>query len=237
MRADELATPFYGWRSPIGNSGGGALAAFEAFGEQTAEELSERLGISRARDFERRKLSVLVDMGAVEHRDGGRYGLPEDHRAVSERLWTERYATSRKRKTRTRTDEGRVVVEVEETVVDASEAERCEKRREDHRKQREIFRDLQRVDGPEGDDACRQLLNAWDEEREALHNTPGRGLAPVVPDGSGRGTRHPTMRRLSGARRKCSSWRVRSSGLARARQTTTMQGRYRHEGSDVAVDR
>ncbi len=165
-RADELETPMYGWRSPVGNAGGGVLAALEAFGPQTPEELAERLGTSRPRDLERRHLERLTVLHQVEDR-GGVYALPEDYRERSEALQRERYTTVSRRRVRTRTNEGRTVTSVEETVTEASEEERREERCKRHAKDREKFRRRRLLAGTEGDRQCRELLNDVDRGREA----------------------------------------------------------------------
>ena len=171
-RADILATPMYGWRSPVGIVGGAVEASLEAFGSQTSEELSERLGFSCAGDLERRHLVKLLGLGVIEKVADGRWSLPLDHRERVEERMQERYSTVHRRRTRRHTDEGpggRVVVEVEETVVDASEAERLQRLRERHSLQRARFAEWrkQEEEEAEGDDECRELLNAWDAEREA----------------------------------------------------------------------
>lgn len=141
VRADALGTPFYGWRSPVGNSGGGVEAAVEAFGPQTARALAERLGISRARDLQRRHLDRLQAMGVVV-KDGDRWGLPVDHAAAVKRRLDEPYTTVSRRRHRKRTSEGRMVVWVEETVTEASENERAAARVAYHAAERAEFRKM-----------------------------------------------------------------------------------------------
>lgn len=167
VRACDLETPMYGWRDPVGNAGGGVEVALEACPMQTTEELAAMLGVSRPRDLERRHLRRLVELGVLEETDG-RWARPADHRENAARLRNEPYATVRRRRVRTRTGEGRTVVELQESVVVASPAERARSRRERHDKERALFRERRRLAGVEGDDACCELLNAWDDERDGL---------------------------------------------------------------------
>jgi len=172
-RADELNVPFFGWRSPTGNSRAGAWAAMEAFGPQTEEELAESLGISRPRDVRRRILEPMEELRAAV-RDGETWSLPNDHERVTDSLWHEPYATVTRRRERTRTAEGRVVTAVEEYVTVASDAERVEAIRERHRKDRELFAQHLREAAERAEEELRQedeirgFLNVWDDERQAL---------------------------------------------------------------------
>ena len=173
VRADGLNVPFFGWRSPTGNSRAGAWAAMEAFGPLTEEQLAHRLGISRPRDARRRILEPLEALGAAV-RDGETWSVPEDHELVADSLWHEPYATVTRRRERTRTSEGRVVTAVEEHVTVASDGERVEAMKERHRKDRELFAQRLREAAERSeeelrqDDEIRELLNAWDDEREGL---------------------------------------------------------------------
>ncbi|MDP8952672.1 MAG: hypothetical protein M3N18_10635, partial [Actinomycetota bacterium] len=181
VRADELNVPFFGWRSPTGNSRAGAWAAMEAFGPLTQEQLAERLGISRPRDARRRILEPMVALGAAV-RDGEAWSVPEDHALVAESLWHEPYATVTRRRERTRTAEGRVVTAVEEHVTVASDAERVDAMRERHRKDRELFARRLREAAERAEeelrqeDEIRELLNAWDDEREGLASDEADGF-------------------------------------------------------------
>jgi hypothetical protein len=168
-RVDELQTPMFGWRSPVGNAGGGVLVALEAFGVQSREELAGRLGIFRVRDLERRRLEPLERMGLIERQEG-LWGRPTDFRERDHRALGERYTTVFRRRERRRTSEGRKVCEVVEIVRDESELERDSARYEQHAGHRREFRErcekaLQ--ESQEADQECRDLLNHWDEEREA----------------------------------------------------------------------
>jgi hypothetical protein len=144
LRVDELTTPFYGWRSPVGNGGGGVEVVVEAFGEQTAEELAGRLGISRVRDLQRRRLDPLTGMGVLV-RHGDTWAVPDDHASAVKRRMDEPYATVTRRRRRKTTSEGRTVVWVEETVTEASENERAEARAARHAADREQFRKMCRA--------------------------------------------------------------------------------------------
>lgn len=161
-RPDRLETPIYRYREHVGNSKGGTQVALEAFGPQTPEEIAERVGISDVGYLVRSHLEPLAERGIVEERDGV-WALRGDHRERGEESRREKYVTIYRHKVRTRTNEGRTVVSVRETVVDLSGVERDEKTCERHCKEREAFR----LAGPEGDAECVELLNAWDEEREA----------------------------------------------------------------------
>jgi hypothetical protein len=115
-------------------------------------------------------------------RDGEAWLLAEDHKRVAESLWHEPYATVMRRRERTKTDEGRVVTAVEEHVTVASDAERVEATRERHRKDRELFvqRLREAAERAEGElrqeDEIRELLNAWDDEREGLATDEADGF-------------------------------------------------------------
>jgi hypothetical protein len=182
-RPDRLETPIYCYREHVGNSKGGTQVALEAFGPQTPEEIAERVGITDVGYFVRCHLEPLAKRGIAEERDGV-WGLRGDHRERGEESRREKYVTIHRRKMSKRTSEGRRVVWVKETVVDASGFERDEKTRERHRKEREAFR----LAGPEGDAECRELLNAWDEERgdvliEQLQAQPIEVAWPELVDG------------------------------------------------------
>jgi predicted ArsR family transcriptional regulator/DNA-binding transcriptional ArsR family regulator len=168
-RVDELETPMFGWRSPVGNSGGGVLVALEVFGFQSGEELARRLGISRVRDLERRQLEPLERMGLVERHEG-LWGRPKDFRKRDKMALGERYTTVFRRRERRRTAEGRKVCELIEIVRTESELERDWARHEQHTQQRRKFEDRRQKaleESLEADQGCRDLLNRWDEELEA----------------------------------------------------------------------
>lgn len=194
VRADALRVPFFRWGGIVSNSDAGVLAALEGIGPMTSGDLAGRLKISRPRDLERRRLRKLEEMGLVEN-NGERWGLVEDYAAVADALWHEQYATVRRRRVRTRTDEGRTVTEVEESVTVASDAERVEAMKEKHRQEREVFAQLRRKaeeraeEEQRQEDGIRDLLNAWDDEREGLAADEADGLIgelePIeeVPEG------------------------------------------------------
>lgn len=141
-RADELTTPFYGWRSPWRD--GGVEAVAEAFGPRSAEELAGTFGISRARDMRRRRLVPLGELGVLVE-DGDRWGVPDDHAAAVERRMREPYTTVTRRRRRKTTDEGRVVTWVEEISTEASELERAAMRTAYHARERKEFRKMRRA--------------------------------------------------------------------------------------------
>jgi predicted ArsR family transcriptional regulator len=169
LRVDYLETPMFGWRSLVGNAGGGVLVALETFGFQSSEELAGRLGISRVRDLERRRLEPLEKMGLVERREG-LWGRPKDFRERDQKALAEPYTTVFRRRHRRRTAEGRKVCEVIEIVRDENELERDSARHEQHVGHRRKFQEQRQKalqESVEADQGCRNLLNHWDEEVEA----------------------------------------------------------------------
>jgi hypothetical protein len=169
VRVDELETPMFAWHSPVGNAGGGVLVVLEAFGPQSSELLAGRLGTSRVRDLERRRLEPLERMGLVERR-GGVWGRPEDFRERDDRILAEPYTTVFRRRQRRRTAEGRKVCQVIEMVRMESELERDLARREQHAGHRREFEERREKalrEALEADRGYEDLLNRWDEDREA----------------------------------------------------------------------
>jgi predicted transcriptional regulator len=81
----SLQTPHFRWRGLVGKSRERTLCVLEAWGPQSAEEIADRLGLSRPRDARRRLLKPLVELGLVEDR-GGLYALPEDFRSRAEEV-------------------------------------------------------------------------------------------------------------------------------------------------------
>jgi DNA-binding transcriptional ArsR family regulator len=148
-------------RDVVGNARGGTLDALEAFGWQTREELAERVGYSRPRDLERKHLRPLAEMGLVESRDG-RWGVAHDYADAQagiaelnpERIRRE-YSSS----------EGRTVSTVEFLM---SSVERDRRAERGVRESRERFAEYLKNTSPEADDACRELLNEMEREREHL---------------------------------------------------------------------
>lgn len=132
----ELRTAHYRWRGPVGKGRERALCALEAFGGQTAEELADRLGWARARDLRARYLEPLRELGLVEE-GGGVWSLADtgaDARDVP-------YSTvqHRVRRVWSPTEERRVYVVAESGTV-ASDAEREQRDRERHERERWAFR-------------------------------------------------------------------------------------------------
>src|SRR5215204_101942 len=144
MSGDTLSrlpevTPCFRWRGFVGKGKAGVLYALEVFGEQTLEELAERLGFSRARDLRSLYLEPLAEMGLIEAR-GDTYALPEME-AYAERvedIRTARYGGG-PRKERRKGPEGRWVTHVVE-VPPKSEVERLEGERLKYKAERERFR-------------------------------------------------------------------------------------------------
>jgi hypothetical protein len=144
MSGDTLSrlpeiTPCFRWRGFVGKGKAGVLYALEVFGEQSLEELAERLGFSRARDLRRLYLESLAEIGLIEVR-GGTYALPETE-AYAERvedIRTSRYGGG-PRKERKKDANGRWVTRVVE-VPPKSEVERLEVERVKYEAERERFR-------------------------------------------------------------------------------------------------
>jgi DNA-binding transcriptional ArsR family regulator len=165
VRVSSLQTPPFGWRSPITNAMRRILCIVEAFGPQSDESLCGVLGTSRLRDLRGRELRGLEEMGLLERREGGEWGLPDDYPGRIETLEDEEYSTTFRRRRRSQ-DGQRVVTDVVEVTVTASENERDALREARHAIERAAFAVHLEEDLRE-DDRCRELLNAWDDEREA----------------------------------------------------------------------
>jgi hypothetical protein len=103
-------------------------------------------------------------MGLLERQGGGEWGLPDDYLARIEALEDEEYSTTFRRRRRSR-DGKRVVTDVVEVTVTASENERDALREARHAIERAAYA-VHLEEELEEDDRCRELLNAWDEERE-----------------------------------------------------------------------
>jgi len=144
MSGDTLSrlpgiTPCFRWRGFVGKGKAGVLYALEVFGEQTLEELAERLGFSRARDLRRLYLDPLAEMGLIED-GGGTYALPgaDAYEERIEDMRTSRYGGG-PRKERKKDANGRWVAHVVE-VPPKSEVERLEGERVNYEAERERFR-------------------------------------------------------------------------------------------------
>lgn len=163
----DLTTPAFRWTGHVKKGRAGVLYVLEAHGPMHLEALAELMGWSRPRDLRARYVDPLVDLGLVEERDG-LLALPGDHAERVEQIRKAPYRTVRRRGRRSVDPAtGREVRWVEETEYTASEVEREEKDRRDHRDHRKGFRLHLARQGPEADERCRELLNAWDEERES----------------------------------------------------------------------
>jgi Bifunctional DNA primase/polymerase, N-terminal len=163
-RCYELRIPPFGWRSRLTNAMRRVLCIIEAFGPQSAEWLNRVLGTARQRDLERRELRGLEVMGLLEKRGGEEWGLLDNYLARIEALEDEEYSTTFRRRRRSR-DGKRVVTDVVEVTVTASENGRDALREARHAIERAAYAVHLEEDLGE-DDRCRELLNAWDEERE-----------------------------------------------------------------------
>jgi hypothetical protein len=142
-------TPCFRWRGFVGKGKAGVLYALEVFGEQTLEELAQRLGI-RARDLHRRYLEStknkdglripgLIELGLVEDK-GGTYALPgrDAYERRVEVIRTTRYGGG-PRKVRGKDETGRMVSSVKH-VPPKSEVEREAEERLKYEGDRERYR-------------------------------------------------------------------------------------------------
>src|SRR5215210_3978433 len=139
------------------------LCIVEAFGPQGDEALCGVLGTSRLRDLRGRELQRLGEMGLLERWEGGEWGLPDDYPERIEALEDEEYSTTYRRRRRSR-DGKRVVTDVKEVTVTASENGRDALRQARHALERAAYA-LRLEEEPEEDRRCREVLNAWDEGR------------------------------------------------------------------------
>jgi hypothetical protein len=144
MSGDTLSrlpeiTPCFRWRGFVGKGKAGVLYALEVFGEQTLEELAERLGFSRARDLRRLYLEPLAEMGLIEDK-GGIYALPgrDAYERRVEDIRTTRYGGG-PRKVRGKDETGRMVSSVKH-VPPKSEVEREAEERLKYEGDRERYR-------------------------------------------------------------------------------------------------
>jgi hypothetical protein len=165
-RLADAVTPCSRHFSPTNKGKGGVLLIAEVFGDMSREEVASVLGIERARDAERRYLRPLEEEGRLV-RSGGCYSLPADHARRCEEARQIPYGGG-ERIVRTRTSEGRTVSHTVERDV-MSEAERDARDKRRYEEQRKVY--LARLVASaralaEENDDCRELLNAWDEERE-----------------------------------------------------------------------
>jgi hypothetical protein len=173
----DLGTPAFRWTGHVKKGRAGVLYVLEAHGPLALVELAELMGWGNHRELRRRYLDGpdgLIALGLVEER-GGTLALPEGYAERVEEIRCAPYTTTRRRRRESR-EGGRVVRWVEETEYTASEAEREEKDRQSHEEQRVGFRLHLARSGPEADERCRELLNAWDEEREVPDEIP----APTI---------------------------------------------------------
>lgn len=140
-RPDQLQTPVFGWRSPVGNARAGTLIALEAFGPHTVEELRDRVSPrARLRDFQARHVDVLAALGLIEERDGVVH-LPGDHRERVSHARAEPYAVTLRRE-RESWDPIREQWEHHEAEYGPhlSDDQRDERRRRKHREDRRRYR-------------------------------------------------------------------------------------------------
>jgi hypothetical protein len=164
----DLETPVFRWTGRVKKGRSSVLYVLEANGPMRLEELAELMGWSRPRDLRLRYVDPLVGLGLVEERDG-LLDLPENHAEKVEEVRRAPYTTvSRRKRESVDPSTGRTVCWVEETENTASEVEREEKDLRAHEGQRENYRLHLASKSPEADEGCRELLNAWDEERERV---------------------------------------------------------------------
>ncbi len=190
----DLTTEHYRWRGPVGKGRERALCALEAFGPQTAEELAERLGWSRARDLKARYLEPLAKLGLVEDWDGI-WALPGDcceYQKLQEEVREIAYSTVQDRAKRILSTEGLWVTIVEPSGSVASEEERGRKDRESHARQRAAYRyhleerRKARERRSEENREITALQNRWDDERAEADGTIlelAPAACPEVVDG------------------------------------------------------
>lgn len=162
----DLETAHHRHRGPVGYSGEDVLCHVEGYGPKTAEELARLLGWSRARDLRLRHLDPRVELGLLERR-GDLYAVPGDYRERRLEARREAYSTVQARVARIRSEEGLWVHVVRESGMVASEAERERLDAEAADRKRQAFHEHLAKDTPQGDESCRELLNAVDEQREA----------------------------------------------------------------------
>ncbi len=195
LRAHDLSTPMFGWFSHLSNAMRRILCIIEAFGAQSTEELNGVLGPSRLRDLEGRQLRPLEGMGLLQVREGW-WDLPDDYLERMEALADEQYSTTYRRRRRSR-DGQRVVTDVVEATVMASERERDALREARQALDRAAYA-ARLEEKLEEDERCRELLNARDEERGANGSMDEleRLEGPERPwDGRDRDARPPRSRR------------------------------------------
>ena len=194
-RVVGLETPCYRHFGTVGKGRGGVQLVLESWGPSSAERLAGIMGVARVRDVRRRYLDAMVEEGQVELRDGV-YSLPADHADRCDLARSTPYSRVRRRKVRTWSpDEGRHVVSVVEIGAEASEKERDEMDRRAYAHQREVWMRWLARNGPEADDACRELLNDMDRERERV----------AAADGLVSELEHTDL--LTREARSCSGWR------------------------------
>jgi hypothetical protein len=169
--ASELRTEHYRWRGLVGKGRERALCFLEAFGPLTAEELAARLGWARARDLRLRYLDPLTDLGLLELR-GDAYAVPGDYRERQGEARREDYSTVQARIARVRSEEGLWVYVVKESGIVASEEKRDALACAQNERERDAFHRRSEQDTPEADEGCRELLTAWDRERESSEAEP-----------------------------------------------------------------
>jgi hypothetical protein len=195
-RAHDLSTPMFGWFSHLSNAMRRILCIIEAFGAQSTEGLSGVLGPSRLGDLERRQLRPLEGMGLLEVREG-LWDLPDDYLERIEALADEEYSTMYRRRRRSRDGE-RVVTDVVEVTVTASERERDALREARQAIERAAYA-VRFEEKPEEDRRCRELLNARDEEQGAdgFVDELERMEEPERLEGGCDGEAYPPRRRRS----------------------------------------
>ncbi len=184
----DLETPAFRWTGLVKKGRAGVLYALESQGPMRLKELAGTMGWGNHRELKRRYVGPLKELGLVEERDG-LLGLPEHHAERVEEVRRSPYTTVSRRRRESR-DGDRTVRRVEEVENTASEVEREEKDLRVHEGQRENYRLHLASKSPEAAESCRELLNAWDRERESSEAEPAGEISelekvgPLDPDGT-----------------------------------------------------
>jgi hypothetical protein len=144
LNVADLTTPHHRHRGLVGYSKEHTLCVFEARGPLDREHAAELLGWTRPRDLERLHLDPLCELGLLEKQDGV-YAVPGDYAERQESVLGQEYSTVQPRVRRERSVEGRNVYVVGESGIVASEAERLRLAEEQHARERDGYRNRDRV--------------------------------------------------------------------------------------------
>lgn len=162
----DLETPCFRWSGHVKKGRAGVLYVLEAHGSMSLKRLAELMGWGNHRELKRRYLVPLEEQGLIENR-GGEYALPDDYGERVEEVRSAPYTTIRRRRRKTQ-DGDRTISWVQETEHTTSEVESYEAARRKYADQSKNFKLYLKSCSTEADDECRELLNAWDDERDGL---------------------------------------------------------------------